>query len=328
LAHCEICRDEIEGLASLENKENLTVLVAKLNSQVDSRIKREKESTISRIKKNPDFRIKRVLAIAAAVVLIFSIGYIVRFSMQTLSDKKTADLIQNESQKKFESPAYEIGKADSLIETKESSEKSPVKAVNSERNRGISKNEIVKDEIIEYEDDKSLVDLSTNELSSETDDFGSKSIVEEKEEIVSDKIAANDSDISADYTVRAVSGNVDEKSKKDVQAGSNASSLSAVEEISTNDFKKSANKTTESAGNIFLDAKNLFDSGKFKEALPLFRKVQNMDDYRLWEDAQWFEALSLLKSDKKREARKLLGKISTSNSRYKGDAIDKLKEIE
>ena len=64
LSECEICQDELEGLSSLTDKGKLNGIVNQINNSVDSRIKRENNNPVFQLRTTPDYRIKRVLAVA------------------------------------------------------------------------------------------------------------------------------------------------------------------------------------------------------------------------------------------------------------------------
>ncbi|GEM_PF-3433135 len=320
LISCQICRDEIEGLLIIDNTNNLHKIVAQLNTKIDNRIKRENQSTILRIKKSPDFRIKRILAIAAAVIFLFSIGYILRFSMLTKSDEQIAELTQNKSDEKFEFPINANKTEGEPILTKSPADKSELKSKKTVTLQN-------KSEIVSAKSNTPVEEYFKNELPLNEPDLNTIAISDVKEEIVTDNLTESEQVTNDDMTNRSV-GTGSEKSKKDIQSSSLSSTSPTVEEVTADYSKKSSKIESENAGELFLQAKVMFDSGNYKESLPIFRKIQTLDNYLLWEDAQWFEALSLLKNNNKREARKLLQKISTSNSRYKGDATDKLKEQE
>lgn len=320
LISCQLCRDEIEGLLLMNDKENLPKIIAQLNSKIEKRIKRENQSAILRIKKSPDFRIKRILAIAAAVVLLFSIGYFVRFSMLTKSDEQIAELTQNKSDEKSEFPINANKTEGEPILTKSPADKSELKSKKTVTLQN-------KSEIVSAKSNTPVEEYFKNALPHNEPDLNTNAISDVKEEIVTDNLTESEQATNDDMTNRSI-GTGSEKSKKDIQSSSLSSTSPMVEEVTADYSKKSSKIESENAGELFLTAKDSFDSGKYKAAISMFRKVQTLDDYRLWEDAQWFEALSLLKNNNKREARKLLQKISTSNSRYKGDATDKLKEQE
>jgi len=245
-----------------------------------------------------------------------------RFSMQTKTNDQIAVFTKSKSQEEF-NQLEEEKKSDDALSAKTSTDNFDKK----NKKTLISKKsfENAKEEISSVDEKLQHNEISKNEPSVDADDEYIELITDEKKENISDIVEESES--IDDITNRSV-GSINEKLKKDEQTFSNAASLPPVADVSTGVSKKSSISSSENAADIFLEAKDFFDIGKYKEALPLFRKVLTLDDYSLWEYAQWFEALSLLNTDKNKEARKLLEKISTSNSRYKGDALDKLKEME
>jgi hypothetical protein len=197
----------------------------------------------------------------------------------------------------------------------------------------VYKNTTNKQENIPQNDNLAVSEKSyaiTTDAKEETiiNDESAKNATNTEEEIVLNKSAeTKDSGVSNDYATRLVFDDKSKKSSSNVGSSNSSDNSPITESVPKNEFKKSDSDNIETAGNVFLEAKDLYDSGKYEEALPKFQKAQTMNDSRVSDDAQWFEAMSLLKLDKKFKARKIFEKISNSSSYYKEQAVDKLKEI-
>ena len=92
LSNCNMCRDEYEGLTLLKDTKKLPIIINEINTDIDNRIKRDVKARVKpteyRIK--PNARIKRILSVAASIILLIGIGFIVKFYTSDVADKNTA----------------------------------------------------------------------------------------------------------------------------------------------------------------------------------------------------------------------------------------------
>lgn len=333
LSDCPMCRDEAEGLENISDRIKLDETVTQLNQKIDSRIKRGSGNTVFRIKKNPDFRIKRILTIAAVLILFLGIGIIIRNSMQKIYSPETAALTKNKNVEAFKNQSVEQNKTETKLLSENNIAEKEKTILKGNNIKTVYKNTTNKQENIPQNDNLAVSEKSyaiTTDAKEETiiNDESAKNATNTEEEIVLNKSAeTKDSGVSNDYATRLVFDDKSKKSSSNVGSSNSSDNSPITESVPKNEFKKSDSDNIETAGNVFLEAKDLYDSGKYEEALPKFQKAQTMNDSRVSDDAQWFEAMSLLKLDKKFKARKIFEKISNSSSYYKEQAVDKLKEI-
>ena len=70
-----------------------------------------------------------------------------------------------------------------------------------------------------------------------------------------------------------------------------------------------------------------FNLDDYDNAISGFNQVLKIKKGEFFDSAKWYKALALIKKGNKKEAKKILEEIIKSNSLYKNDAEQKLKEI-
>ncbi len=72
LNDCDMCQDELEGLSNLRDKKELTNIVKELNLAVNKKTNKREHKIIP-------FRIKKILLIAASIILFIGLGFTANF---------------------------------------------------------------------------------------------------------------------------------------------------------------------------------------------------------------------------------------------------------
>ena len=322
IVECDMCTDVLEGYAEMKQPEKLLFYTQKLNKKIDYQIK----------PKSIIFRMKPILSIAAALIVLFGIGYFIKISVFDLSG--------------------DVAVAEQMTE------KNEIEPVVTEKDDIYINKSIEQQEMIDVEAKKKEINNSEEQV---------EVVIEEKEAVISDGLAGNE-EVAAEtiglekeliedeetdnetFDQMANSGNDDELSETDFNMSKVHANIKSGSTVSDNDkqvsAEESAKKTvfagaTRSNGVRRLSAKNkkeekssdldkiyelaveLYNNKKYGHALQKLNKLIRLNSAHKF-DALWYKALIYETQGKPEEAKKIFQKVAESKTVFSKKATIKL----
>ena len=348
LADCPMCSDEAEAYNLLSDKTKLPEIVSDINNRIDTKLSSLKTIPIN--SSSGKISLKRIVSIAASLVLLIGAGFIIRFYMNN-SEQTTAENM---------SPVNKVENTDSEITKPENKETETV----------------VPDEVSEQKIKKEDEKLKENNVVEKTPDINtvSDNKITGKNNNNDADIAVNDNSINDNITSGEEETDINENpvvSVNPVVEKKLPASVSDDVPPTENTFmtatrggvkmKKSNKKETEKYKSmresgifsynmkIYTEALKDFNNylkykpsdfeiryktglsyyniGKYDKAVTHFNKLIDESINPYVEDAEWYKAKSLIKLNKNEEAKKMLNKIITENGKYQNKALDLLNTL-
>ncbi len=346
LLSCPVCQDMLEGYECLPDKIQLPLIVNSLNQKIDNRIKNRIKPIIpveSRFKpgeKKISLRIKRILAVAASLLLIMAAGFWVNNLRQN-----SADMAVNVKSETL---------SDKFSEPKETSTDAFVN--NNENADELSDNELIADDsvskktvILPEKSDNEMTEPGNDNIKTETVSMPASAslitIVKEDDADVEDS-EENMSEDDATLATEPVSDYIVEEKEPETEKTEAPSSvfMGAMRTVSTgSETDKTQKKENRKKNNVALkvatasgnskdaelllkSGRSLYEAGDFKSAITRFDKVIDLGG-KYTTEAKWWKALSLIESDKKIDALLLLDELSSTDNSFKDKALEKIKEL-
>jgi len=364
LADCTACSDMLEGYELIENKADIDLRIKRIDTEIDARIKREVETRIkraivpdARIKREPELRIKpegkllsmrfrRTMAIAATLLLLISVGVLVKFYSNTELSEETALLLETPKTSASASAFDSIGEALTPEMTKN---EAITKSEHPQSDKPTVTTREMKTVTVAppyFETEK--IDVSTSDLKdaySSSATSTSAGISPEnmsistgissdfsKEESDSELVASDDETVEAESSFfGATRSTKSESSKKTVKRDSKKIGKENFDKQNYTDAGaayeaviEGGEKDDEEA--LFFSARTLFEKKDFDTALIRFDEIiSKNNNYAL--EAKWYKALTLIELDKKTDAKKILTDLSKTSNPFREKAVNKLNEL-
>ena len=332
LTECEMCNDEIEGYSILENKQELTFIVSRLDTKIDARIKKTLGISL---------RIKKTLAAAASIILILGAAFMTNQYLNndystmsenfspTQTEKKSDSVLKPENsqeQASFSTDTINLKEKSIIDNIITSSENKKIVITNSEKE---TEERFVEDEVIMTEAQHNVTDTAMSFTIANDD------IVVAENKKTKDKIVTKEEN----EVVMANSGNNDqsfetndreaEKQKRTLFSNRKKGDIARTqqptvnEEISNN---ASGQNNAMVARMLYNNALKLYNKKKYTQAIQKFDDLIVLES-SYTEKAEWYKALSLIELDKKEDAIIILNKIIEKKGAFSQKAIIKLSEI-
>ncbi|MCF6183109.1 MAG: tetratricopeptide repeat protein [Bacteroidales bacterium] len=355
LADCPMCSDEIDGYILLSDKNKLPVVVKNINNKIDKKVSAAKVIPLHSSHKKSIA--KRIISIAASLILLLGAGYIINFYMNS-DDENLAETSSVEKtvlkENSLVTKNKNIKETDSDNIILEEKINNDVKTIN-----GLEKPE--------KPGNKKVTEQKTIKI--QENNFNKKNTVSEnknnKKEIASvDDIKSSD-EISEDITISSlapvenninVNKTVGEENKKTAQnfsfkttrgARFNSKTVNTKEIEKYKSMRESAllsysMKIYDEAlkdFNYYLkykpaDYEILYKTGfsyyklrNYDKAISDFDKVIFEGVNKYVEDARWYKAKSLINLGKKENAKIILNEIIAENGKYQNKALDLLNTL-
>jgi len=333
LTECEMCNDEIEGYSILENKQELTFIVSRLDTKIDARIKKTLGISL---------RIKKTLAAAASIILILGAAFMTNQYLnndyKTMSDNFSPSQIEESSNSVLESdnnqeqPAFS---ADS-INLKEKSKGDNLVTSSENKKQVVTKNEKEEGEEILVEEETLITETQHNAVDTaisyaiademivvENKKTQDKTLTKEEDEIILANSGNNDqafetSDREAEKQKRVLFSN---RKKGDV-----ARTQQPAVNVEASNNAAGQNSNAMVARMLYNNALKLYNEKKYTQAIQKFDDLIVLES-SYTEKAEWYKALSLIELDKKEDAIIILNKIIEKKGAFSQKAIIKLSEI-
>lgn len=337
LGQCPMCTDVLEGLEEMQNTETLAFHVHAVNKAIDARI--------TPPKKPLHLRIKPILSIAAAVIFLLGLSYIIKISVFDLKNETaTAEYVHNVESSPNSETLY-----NSSAEIQE--ETSPIvkKEIISEKALPTGDTEPIDN--IELLKEKETVETSAKEPEHLSGNLAEEELSEEESPALSS--AANEdkqADESEEASVPVFSGravkrddtgnseNLTEKAKTNKTARNEKSIFSGNTRSEVNRKEKKSNISAESpSADISLadetadsvpdkdyeQAVELFNDKSYGKALQALNKIIRADSLHKY-DALWYKALIYKAKGKQEDANKMFGKVAKSKTVFSRKAAEEL----
>jgi len=364
IADCPMCNDELDGYMLLKGKNNLPNIIYDINNKIDKKVFGSKliPQDSSRKKIN-----KRFFSIAASLILLLGAGFIINFYMNK-SDKNLADtsavekvlnedalvnksvqkenIVSNETKTDALKQNLQITDSESInTKISEEQENKHTKSgfVNEKNKEDIAVSENDKDNEQEevfgevVRDNKNIDDISTDKISSEEKKSENNDVViagiSKKDRIKSNN--EQPSENIAFITTRGVNiknkKSVNRKEKEKYQSLRESALLSysmKVWDEALKDFNSYLKYKSNDYEIIYKSGISYYNLKKYNNAVNRFNKIINEGVNRYVENAEWYEAKSLIKLGKNSEAKILLNRIIVKKGKYQNQALDLLNSIE
>ena len=346
LADCPMCSDEVEAYNLLSDKTKLAEIISDINNKIDTKLTSLK--TIPIHSSSGKISLKRIVSIAASVVLLIGAGFIIRFYMNN-SDKTTAE--NNLPVNKVENTDTRTTK----VENKETKTVVPdeisEQKIKKEYEKLNENNVVEKTPEINIEPDNKIDGENDNnaDITPDNNIISGNETTEDETEI-SEDIAVSDNSIAEEKSLSSASNDIapaengfittmrggikmeksnkkeTEKYKSMRESGMLSYNMKIYAEAlkDFNDYLKYKPSDFEIRYKTGLSYYNL---GKYDKAVSHFNKLIDESINPYVEDAEWYKAKSLMKLNKNEEAKILLNKIITENGKYQNKALDLLNTL-
>lgn len=353
IADCVMCADELEGLSNMQTPEKLQTYIDQINQEINKiTANTENKFIISRTAKT-----RRILAVAASVLLImagaFTVHQFYRNSSENLADMGISENISEKkeflSSENEESADISVLTDSDDIRMNSSRERNTESETESDYLESVeisvdASGEVVSDEISE---------VVESEVKAENNNFVFDDAAEESIDILSEdrkkerdikkevtnvpdkevKAKQNEDDTFIGFSTRHVTVNEKEDKDKSTQFKSIRSSamLSYDEKVYTeanqgfNEYLKYNSKDYEV---IYKNGVSCYFLKDYNSALSNFDKILSPGNNKYAEDAEWYKSQTLLKLDRTDEAVNLLKNIVSKNGKYKSKAKDVLMQLD
>lgn len=367
LADCPACNDVLEGYQNLSDKNTLNARIKRINEKIDHRVKKHKiiapsEKRIKPQNKTLRMRIRRTISVAASLLLLAAVGFLINHYVQNGAADNASALSQTE-----EKAADEKSIVNDYIAPETETESSEPENPHTEKELMKEDAKDAKTEIVnEISADEGTIpnedleDAEENNVAVELDESVKNDRNSDLPEADSDNEEINTAEETA-LSSSAPEENIktDNDTKKSetvseieeeamfgstVRSGSNHS----IESAETSEKRekrrilggKNRPNTKTSAPTVgsAADAMNttdalqtgneLFEQKEYAKALAEFERALTGTDKKQKSEAEWMKARCLLELNQTKKARKLLRKISESGNRYSSRAKERLEKNE
>lgn len=341
---CPLCAAEAEGLAAMSDPNKLPMYVERINKKVDARIRPRRIIPFSRI--------KPAISIAAAIVVLLGIGFIIRYTVFNASESyDMAEQIFEEmpAENPVETAKETDYATDSTLKDETESEKQAEEPVieetqvhtpNQQNNTHLTNRTEV------FFDDKETTepadDVTIESIETDSDDKSTEySLEEESNEAETNTDIGNSEDR---VTARDIQDKIKtEKQSEDLheETAEEAVIAESSERKKENSFfgttrssgifsKKSQPTVAEDSNVISTDiekqyemAVQAFEKQDTQKAVSLFDEIIELKDKHLY-DALWYRGLLYEQSDKAQKAKECFKQVAESNTKYSKAAREKL----
>jgi hypothetical protein len=314
-ADCPMCADALEGLSYLENPDKLGAYIERINADIDARIRPKR--------KTPVYRIKPAYSVAAALILLFGIAYILKISLFDFKQDSSVAEQMTEHTEKVQDPLEE-----SLPVIEEAKEESVEQTSKTEAD-----NDDVSEEI-HFTEDFEIIE--SDEVLTTEDKTMPETVIEpviaaEEPEDVKEEAevsSPNIKDIQANLKKQAETADTDELNDEEQTAffGQTRSSTEGSADSAERTEKKlfsRRNSNTAAIEKNYEKAVELYRSGKLEQAAGMLdRIITNAGLHQF--DALWYRALIYKAKDEPDKAAELFQKVADSKTKFSRQAAKEL----
>ena len=317
LADCPMCTDALEGLSYMKNPDKLGAYINLINAEVDARIRPKRRTLI--------YRIKPAYSIAAALILLFGIAYILKISFFDFKqDSAVAEQMIEKTEKAEEPsdetlPVIEEAKEDNAESISEVEEDTDDMAEETDHNED---SKITESEELLAAENKTVPE-AVSEPTVATDE--SEEITEEATDLTP-TIKDLQSRLKKQAETEEATETSEEKNEEAVFFGNTRSHLKSSEGGDEPREKKFLSKRDNNTALIEKDYENavkFYNSNKHSEAAELFDQIiKNADLHQF--DAMWYRALIYKSNNNSDKAIELFEKVVESKTKFSKQAAKEL----
>jgi len=343
---CEMCRDELAGLLTMKDKTELPVIVDEINARIKRRIKRRIKG---RIKRDIFFRIKKSYSIAASIILLVGVSFIIGFYMTSQNEISLAHSVP---EKKFEEKAI---MSNNISENKNDNTK---KIISEEKKNVFENKKVISNKVVTKKTDANIKSVepkkSKNKIIEENNtdltsnppaaNYGAEIVEEEDNEPeVKEIIKKDDAPVLSTKKIAAAIKNKKSNDNNVLFGGANRSVISKNDydelkktailifdakeyKSASEDFEKLIEKNDKDAEVFYYSGLSFFNLEKYETALKRFEQANEQKENKYIEDAEWYIALSCEQLNNKSDTEKALLNVIKRDGKYKQKAEKKLKE--
>lgn len=362
LADCSMCNDELDGYILLKDKKSLPKIISDINNKIDEKIFGSNLIPLNSSRKKIN---KRIFSIAASLILLIGVGFIINFYMNK-SDKNLADtpavekglnedalvnksvqkenIVSNKTKTDVSKKNIQITDTKTIIP--EVSEEREDKNANldlvngkNKEDRAVSEKSIEQDQDVDevVSDNQIIDDISTDSFSSEEKNSGNNNIViaqipkENRTKSDNKQPAENIAFMTTRGTNIKYKKSVNNKEIEKYKSLRESALLSYSMKIwdeALKDFNGYLKYKPNDYEIIYKSGISYYNLKNYNKAVNRFDKVIHEGINRYVENAEWYEAKSLIKLGKNSEAKILLNKIIVKNGKYQNQALDLLNSLE
>lgn len=312
LTDCDMCSAELEGLSYLQNKENLAEITAGLNKNIDSYLYSEKKviPLTNSQEKNNSYNFKRVFSIAASIILLISVGFLINnLITQPTTNMAEVKIMSDENAITENELINETKKTDAVIDIEEKESDDDIKENITNK---INIDKIADNNVSEnnYTNKEKTVNIDNEEKTNpktETEDIvvGANAteeldeqiaeIVEEKEEIKAKE--ESEANFSNKKTRGGISFGVARKNvNKSIfkKSGLVSYDIGSYKDALV-DFEKHLKQNPNDMEIVYKAGISYFKIGKYKKAISKFDIIISENNIKYFEDAKTYKEKALSK---------------------------------
>lgn len=367
LAECSMCNDELDGYILLKDKKSLPKIISDINNKIDEKIFGSNLIPLNSSRKKINKRIFSIAASLILLVGVgFIINFYMNKSDKNLADTSAVekglneDALVNKSVQK-ENIVSDVKKTDvskknhQITDTKtinpEVSEEQKDKNANldlvngkNKEDRAVSENTIKQDQDVDevvtgevVSDNQIIDDISTESISSEEKKSENNDIViastakENRTKSDNKQPAENIAFMTTRGTNIKYKKSVNNKEIEKYKSLRESALLSYSMKIwdeALKDFNGYLKYKPNDYEIIYKSGISYYNLKNYNKAVTRFDKVIHEGINRYVENAEWYEAKSLIKLGKNPEAKILLNKIIVKDGKYQNQALDLLNSLE
>ncbi len=339
LADCEMCNDEMDGLALMKDNHKLNEIVTELNTKIC----KSAFDSVYPVKRSRKFNLIRITAVAASAVIVISAGIYLYYltlskteELAEMSNSKQSETVDNEFNNSIKDKNTEssnnINKKTDLISNDVTNEKVESSVISPERNIVNEESPPVVDKI-ESEDITvygGISNVNTKTLKENTDDLTNATLSDINEDVLpaeDEKIKSeNKPDLNFGYKTRSAD---EQKLNKDKKVEDKYKSLraSALFSYTGNVYSEAIHGFEEYLNQYPNDIEIVYKAGfskymlkEYSVAATYFNTVITNGTGKYFDDAEWYKTQCFIKQNKLEFAIPLLKQIVSKNGKYKNDA--------
>jgi TolA-binding protein len=316
LADCPMCADALEGLSYMKNPDQLGKYINLINAEVDARIRPKRRTLI--------YRIKPAYSIAAALILLFGIAYILKISFFDFKqDSAVAEqMIENTEKAKepFDEtlPVIEEEKEEHAesTEVEEDTDVRPEETGHNEDSKITESEERLAAENKTVPEAVSEPTVATDELEETTEEAAD----------LTPTIKDLQSRLKKQAETEETTETSEEKKDEAVFFGNTRSHLESSEGGDEPKEKKLLSKRGNNTALIEKDYENavkLYKADKLKDAAKIFDRIMVNGGLHQY-DAMWFRALIYKANNNPDKAIELFEKVAESKTKFSKQAAKEL----